>query len=53
MMQSQFLVFLGVGKLLFGQKEISQAKDFASGMAGAMRMGPAEPEELTELELYF
>ena len=35
MMQSQFYVFLAIGKLLFGRHASSEAKNFAVGMVGA------------------
>ncbi|HEX4087049.1 MAG TPA: hypothetical protein VHY22_19195 [Chthoniobacteraceae bacterium] len=53
MFQSQFYVFLAIGKLLFGQMEISQAMDIASGMVGARSSIPVEPAKPLELDFDF
>ena len=51
MMQSQFHVLLAVGKLLFGRHATAEAMNFASGMVGAIREGPAKSECPAELQL--
>jgi hypothetical protein len=47
------LLFLAVGKLLFGRHEHSQAMHFASGMVGAEPLVVNEPPSLKNLNFDF
>jgi hypothetical protein len=53
MMQSQFYVFLAVGKLLFGRHAHSEAINFAVGMVGAGPAVVAESPSLKNLHFEF
>jgi hypothetical protein len=53
MLQSQFYVFLAVGKLLFGRRETSQAMHFAPSMVGANPLVAKEAPSFRDLYFKF